>query len=151
MVKKYIHKLYNTLLVEWFAIWLIAIVAVVLGEVGIIPNGMVEPHSNEEFLFSTASILLTVIGIPVAIKLFTLNVAYGLRRMNYEEALCAYHVWSAVRMAILCVLAVFAIVVYYITLNASGAFFALVVLCTTLYCLPSKAKIDSFLSTVNND
>ncbi|MCH5174792.1 MAG: hypothetical protein J1F40_02780 [Prevotellaceae bacterium] len=151
MVKKYINKLYGILLVEWFCVWLLAVVAVVLGEMGVIPNGVVEAHSNEEFLFNSASILLTVIGIPVAVKLFALNITRGLRRMNYEEALGAYHVWSAVRMAILCVLAVFSIVVYYITLNTSGAFCALVILCATLYCLPSKDKIGSFLSTVNND
>ena len=151
MVKKYIQRLYNTLLVEVLSVWLTAVLVVVLGEMGIIPNGVVAPHSNEEFLFDTAAILLTVIGIPVAIRLFNLNITRGLRRMNKDEALHAYHVWSAVRMAIFDVLVVFCIVVYYITMNTSGAFCALLVLCTTLYCWPSKAKIGSFLSTVNND
>ena len=151
MVDKYIHRLYNTLLLEWFAVWLVAVVAVVLGEMGVIPNGVVEAHSNEEFVCNSVSVLLTVIGIPVAIKLFALNTTRGLRRMNNEEALGAYHVWSAVRMAILCVLVVQGVVVYYLTLNTSGAFCALVVLCATLYCLPSKGKIDLYLSSVNND
>ena len=151
MVKKYIHKLYGTLLAELLLVWMMAVVVVVLGEMGIIPNGMVEPHSNEEFLFNTSAIMLTIIGIPVAIKLFALNTTRGLRRMNHDEALGAYHVWSAVRMAILCVLVVFSLVVYYITMNVSGFFCCCVSLCATLYCWPSKEKIDSYLATVNND
>lgn len=151
MVNKYIHKLYSTLRMELLAVWLIAVVVVVLGEMGVIPNGVVEPYSNDEFVLNTASIVLTVIGIPVAIKLFTLNTTRGLRRMNKEEALNAYHVWSAVRMSILCVLAVFSLVVYYVTLSTSGVFCCCISLFATLYCWPSKAKIGSYLATVNNE
>lgn len=151
MEKKYIHKLYNTLLIEFFVVWLMAVAVVVLGETGIIPNGIVPAQSNDEFLFNTAAIVLTVIGIPVAIKLFTLNTTRGLRRMNKEEALNAYHVWSAVRMAILFVLAVLGLVVYYITLNTGGVFCCCISLCVTLYCWPSKEKIGEYLTTVNNE
>lgn len=151
MVKKYINKLYNVLRVELLCVWLTAACVVVLGEMGIIPNGAVEPLSNEEFLLNTATIVLTIIGIPVAIKLFTLNTTRGLRRMNKDEALGAYHVWSAVRMAILCVLVVLGLVVYYVTMNTSGVFCGCIALFATLYCWPSKAKIDSYLATVNNE
>lgn len=151
MVKKYIQKLYRVLLAELLVVWGVSIVVVVLGQMDVIPNGIVDAHSNEEFVLNTVSIILTVIGIPGAIKLFTLNTTRGLRRMNNEEALGAYHVWSAVRMAILGVLAVYGLVVYYITMNVSGAFCCCIALLATLYCLPSKDKIDSYLATVNND
>ena len=151
MVNKYINKLYNVLRMELLCVWLTAACVVVLGEVGVIPNGAVEPFSNEEFLLNVATIILTVVGIPVALKLFTLNTTRGLRRMNKDEALSAYHVWSAVRMAILCVLVVFGLVVYYVTMNTSGAFCCCIALFTTLYCWPSREKIDTYLTTVNNE
>ena len=81
--------------------WAILVALVVLGEVGIIPNGVVLPHSSEEFELNVLAIALTIIGVPLALRLFTLNTTKGLRRMNNDEALRSYHVWSIVRMGIL--------------------------------------------------
>ena len=132
-------------------VWLMLVVAVVLGELDVIPNGVVPPHSTEEFKLNTAVIVLTIIGVPVAIRLFTLNTTKGLRRMNNEEALKSYHVWSAVRLGILALAAASGIVVYYLAMSISGVFCALVALCATVYCWPSKEKISSYLEGVNNE
>ena len=150
-MEKYIQKLCRTLKIELGLAWLVATVAVVLGELNVIPNGVVQPHSQDEFLFNTAAIVLTVVGIPLAMRLFTLNTTKGLRRMNNEEALASYHVWSALRMGILTLTAVFCIVVYYMVAHVSGAFCALMALCVTLYCWPTAEKISSYLTIVNND
>ena len=98
---KYINRLLKTLKIEFLASWLIAIVAAVMGQVDIIPNGIVQPHSNAEFKLNTMVIILTVVGVPTSLKLFSLNTTKGLRRMNNDEALRSYHVWSTVRMAVL--------------------------------------------------
>lgn len=148
---KYIQKLLNALRVEIVIVWVMAVMAVVLGELDVIPNGLVLPHSSEEFELNTVAIVLTVVGIPVAIKLFTLNTTKGLRRMNYDEALKSYHVWSIVRLGILLIALVFSIGVYYIATSVSGAFCALIALLATVYCWPSGAKITSYLEGVNND
>ena len=148
---KYIQKLLNALRVEIVIVWVMAVMAVVLGELDVIPNGLVLPHSSEEFELNTVAIVLTVVGIPVAIKLFTLNTTKGLRRMNYDEALKSYHVWSIVRLGILLIAWVFSIGVYYIATSVSGAFCALIALLATVYCWPSGAKITSYLEGVNND
>ena len=71
--------------------------------------------------------------------------------MDNEEALQSYHVWSAVRMAIFCLTAVFDVVVYYIATSISGALCALIALFATLYCWPSREKIASYLESVNNE
>lgn len=148
---KYIQKLLTALKFEWVAVWLMVVAAVVLGEVDVIPNGLVLPNSSEEFKLNTADILLTLIGIPVAIRLFTLNTTKGLRRMNNDEALKAYHVWSVVRIGILCVTAVFSVAVYYLATSVSGIFCALIAMCVMFYCWPSKEKITSYLESVNNE
>ena len=95
---KYIQKLLNVLRMELVVVWISVAIAVVLGELDVIPNGVVMPQSSDEFKLNTVVIVLTIIGIPAAIRLFMLNTTKGLRRMNNEEALRSYHVWSIVRM-----------------------------------------------------
>ena len=132
-------------------VWLIVVAAVVLGELDVIPRGMVPPHSPDEVKLNIAAIALTIVGIPLAICLFTLNTTKGLRRMNNDEALSSYHIWSVVRLGILCIAAVFSVIVYYLATSVSGAFCALVALSATIYCWPSEAKISSYLEDVNKE
>lgn len=148
---KYIQKLINALKIELVAVWLLVVAAVVLGELDVIPNGQVLPHSADELKLNTIAIVLTLVGIPAAIRLFTLNTTRGLRRMNNDEALKSYHVWSVVRIGILCIVAVFSVVVYYLATSVSGLFCALIALCATVYCWPSSGKVSSYLEGINND
>ena len=135
----------RALRIEMAVVWLIVVAAVVLGELDVIPNGLVLPHSPEEFKLNLADIVLTIVGIPLAIRLFTL------RRMNNDEALCSYHIWSVVRLGILCVSAVFSVAIYYVATSVSGVFCALVAMCATIYCWPSESKISSYLEDVNKE
>lgn len=150
-MEKYVVKLLCTLKVEAVVAWLIAVVTVVLGELNVIPNGLVAPATQEEFLLNLIAIVLTVAGIPLAVRLFTLNTTRGLRRMNNDEALVSYHVWSGLRMSILCLVAVFCLTVYYVATSVSALFCALITLCITIYCWPKKEKIDTYLEAVHND
>lgn len=148
---KYIDKLMKTLKVEFFATWLVAAVMAVLGETDVIPNGLVGPNTTGEFKINTAVIMLTVVGVPLALKLFSLNTTKALRRMDNDEALSSYHVWSVVRMAILALDIALGLAAYYVTLNVTGLFCALVALATTLYCWPSSDKISAYLNGLNNE
>lgn len=42
---KYIQRLLRALRIEMAVVWLIVVAAVVLGELDVIPNGLVLPHS----------------------------------------------------------------------------------------------------------
>ena len=148
---KYIQKLLRILKIEMVVVWLIVVAAVVLGEMDVIPNGLVAPKSPEEVKLNIAAVVLTILGIPLAIRLFTLNTTRGLRRMNNDEALRSYHIWSVVRIGILCIAAVFSVADYYLATSVSGAFCALVALSATIYCWPSESKISSYLEDVNKE
>ena len=148
---KYIQKLLNALKIEMAVQWLIVVATVVLGELDVIPNGLVVPQSSTEVSLNVAVVALTLVGVPLALRLFTLNTTKGLRRMNNDEALRSYHVWSALRMTILGLTAVSGIVVYYLAFSISGLFCALVALCMTIYCWPSCEKITSYLEGVNKE
>ena len=148
---KYIQKLLRILRIEMAVVWLIVAVAVVLGVLDVIPNGWAAPKSSEEFKLNIAVVVLTIVGIPLAIRLFTLNTTKGLRRMNNDEALSSYHIWSVVRLGILCIAAVSGVVVYYLATSVSAAFCTLISLAATIYCWPSETKITSYLEEVNNE
>ena len=151
MINKYIQKLLNVLKIELFVVWIIIAGVAVLGECGIIPNGYILPHSTKEFELNVIAISMTVIGVPLALQLFKLNTTKGLRRMNNDEALRAYHVWSIVRMSILCFAASFCMFVYYYASSVSCVFCTLIILAVSLYCWPSRDKICSYLESVNNE
>lgn len=148
---KYINRLLKTLKIEFLASWLIAIVAAVMGQVDIIPNGIVQPHSNAEFKLNTMVIILTVVGVPTSLKLFSLNTTKGLRRMNNDEALRSYHVWSTVRMAVLTADTILGFVAYYLSLNVTGLLCALVAMATTFYCWPVEHKISDYVDRQKKD
>lgn len=148
---KYIDKLIKVLKAEAFMAWSATAVAIGLGEMNVIANGAIKPNSAAEFKVNTFVIILTVVGVPLALKLFALNTTKGLRRMNNDEALGTYHAWSAVRMGILCIDAVLGIVAYYLTLNVTGALCAVVAIASTLYCWPSRKKVSDYLDGLNND
>lgn len=148
---KYIDKLTKVLKVEFYAAWFLVALTACFGELGVIANGAVQPNSASEFKMNTVVIVLTVVGVPLALKLFSLNTTKGLRRMNNDEALGTYHVWSLVRMGILCLDAVLGFVAYYLTLNVTGALCALVALAVTMVCWPSDKKISVYLDELDNN
>lgn len=151
MMVKYIQRLISVLKWELATVWLLVFIIILLGETDVIPNGLVQPHSAAEFKLNTVAVVLVVIGIPSAIRLFTLNTTRGLRRMNNEEALRSYHIWSIVRMGILGLTAVFSVVVYYLATSVSGILCALIALVATLFCWPSCGKVSSYLDSINDE
>lgn len=131
--------------------WIIFGIVMLLGETGIITNGTILPNTQEEFTMNCCSIMSTLFIIPLSMKLFTLNTTKGLRRMNKDEALDFYHMWSGVRLALITAVMAFNATAYYITLNNTGVLCAVICLCITFLCWPSRSKLDIYLETVNNE
>lgn len=148
-MEKNIKKLLLLLWVELGAVVTSVLVLIVLGQLGVFADCMIEPKSNEEFVMNTVSIGITIVGIPLAMKLFHLNTTHGLRRMNLDEALQAYHVWSVVRGCILEISAVVGVVAYYLTNNTTGILCALATMVVLCMCVPSRKKIDVYLESLS--
>ena len=145
-----IDRLSRLLLLEYIAVWALAIITYILGETDIIPGGILAaPGSQTEFAVNMANIILMIIVVPLSLKLFTLNTQRNLRRMNKEEALDAYHLWSAIRLGLLLLSILAGITSYFLLLNTTGLLCACISLVTTLLCIPSKAKIINYLNNLN--
>ena len=147
-MERNIKKLMRSLRVELFVVWGIIVLTWILGEVGVIPNGeLVEQGQQFEFYVDVAMVLLTIVCVPLALKLFSLNTQRGLRRMDKDEALLAYHQWSIIRLALLLLCAELGVLVYFLLMDDKGVYCAGIAVITTLFCIPSKRKVKEFLSS----
>lgn len=147
---KNIKELLKWLKIELLATWIIVVLFFVAGETGLIPNGVYAIDEHIAFVLGIACVILTLAGVPLALKLFTLNTTRGLRRYNFDEALASYHLWSCIRMAMLLICVCFNIVAYYLVLDVKDLLCALIPLVVTLYCWPTKDKINNHLESCNN-
>ena len=147
-MEKKIQSLLLMLRIEFGVAWAVVIIIFVLGLLGIIVNGSVAPNSQQEFTLNCISILSTLLVVPLAMKLFLLNTTKALRRMNKDEALDFYHIWSMVRLVLVTLCIAFNIVAYYMTLNITGLLCACMGICLTIYCLPTRPKVEQYLEDV---
>ena len=77
-MERNIKKLMRSLRLELFVVWGIIVLTWILGEVGVIPNGeLVAQGQQFEFYVDVAMILLTIVCVPLALKLFSLNTQRG--------------------------------------------------------------------------
>ena len=138
---------------EYCGAWLLVIITFVLGETDIIPNGIYASggESPTEFYLNSACIAFVLVGVPLALKLFSLNTHRGLRRMNKDDALASYHLWSAVRMGLLVLCAEMGLVTYFLIMNTTGLLCACMAMVMTLLCIPSVEKIEDFLVDIEEE
>lgn len=147
-MEKYIQQLLKKLKLELLLAMVLNIVAVVLGETDVIPNGVIVKE-NDLFMTNTIVIVCTILVVPLALHMFTLCTRYSLRRLNKDEALQAYHIWSMVRLVVLCLSSLFSVAVYYMAQSTSAVFCALIIYCVAIYCWPTAEKINTYMEEVD--
>ncbi len=131
---------------------IISAIIVLLGELNVFQDYVVEPHGEDEFILNSVAICLTLLGIPLSIKFYTLCTRHALCRMNNDEALNKFLKHGVIRNSTFGLIAVVDIMIYYLTLNIAGALCALVVgVLTIIYCWPKKQQIDVYLEKVNQE
>lgn len=150
---KIVKRLLMYLRIEFYAVWLIAVITYLLGEFDVIPNGelVTTPGSPVEVNLNIANILAVFICVPLSVKLFSLNTRRSLRRMNKDEALGSYHFWSCMRLCLLLVCVELGIVSYFLLMNTTGLLCAAIALVMTLPCIPSEEKIKDFLDAYEGE
>lgn len=149
---KLIKRLMRWLIIEFCLVWIIAILTFIFGEINIIPNGALAEGSHKvEFYMNIVNIALIIVGVPLSLKLFSLNTERSLRRMDKDEALGSYHLWSGIRLGILLLCIEFGLISYFLLMNSTGALCACIALVTTFFCFPSRSKTNRFLSSKEDE
>lgn len=152
IMDKLIKRLMRYLIIEFSLVWLIAILTFLLGEADVIPNGiLIRDDHKMEFYINIVNIALVIVCVPLALKLFSLNTEKGLRRMDKDEALGSYHLWSGIRLGMLALCVEVGLVSYFLLMDSTGVFCACIALVVTFFCIPSREKIDKFLSSKEDE
>lgn len=115
----------------------IAVVVVALYELDILPSGVLADRPQDEFLCTIAMELVTIVFIPIALRLFkTKDVD---RRLD-EGDIKTFKTWSIVRILMITVPLLTNTLLYYIFMNTAFGYMALILLICLPFIYPATRK-----------
>lgn len=115
----------------------IAVVVAALYELDILPSGVLADRPHDEFLCTIAMELVTIVFIPIALRLFkTKDVD---RRLD-EGDIKTFKTWSIVRILMITVPLLMNTLLYYIFMNTTFGYMALILLICLPFIYPATRK-----------
>ena len=115
----------------------IAVVVAALYELDILPSGVLADRPQDEFLCTIAMELVTIVFIPIAFRLFkTKDVD---RRLD-EGDIKTFKTWSIVRILMITVPLLMNTLLYYIFMNTTFGYMALILLICLPFIYPATRK-----------
>lgn len=120
----------------WIPIALSAII-IVLGELDIIPNGILANDKQVEFVIMSMMEILTIIAIPVALKLFKFK---AIADKLASDTLLHFERWGIVRLCLLNVPMVINLVCYYLFVGAGFGYLAIILFLSLFFVYPSLSR-----------
>jgi hypothetical protein len=136
-----IDKLLATLKIEYSFFWIGSLSLIPLYESNIIQEGIYTDDVKIKYILYTVGILLSVILIPLALKLFSVSLVNRIRNLSIDDAMKSYRKWSEIRLGLLFIPAILNISFYYMTMDTTGILCASMALIASLFCVPDKKKI----------
>ena len=144
-MKEKIQQLVRVLKIEYALLWVLALGLVLCYELGLFTEGALAGDARMEYILQTAGILLVIGLIPFSLRLFSLSLVKRIQDLPLEEAMKSYRRWSEIRLALLAVPVLINLSFYYMTLNTTGLFCALMALIASLFCVPTTHRLVSEL------
>lgn len=123
-------------LIFWIPIALSAII-IVSGELDIIPNGILANDKQVEFVIMSMMEILTIIAIPVALKLFKFK---AIANKLASDTLLHFERWGIVRLCLLNVPMVINLVCYYLFVGAGFGYLAIILFLSLFFVYPSLSR-----------
>ena len=124
-------------LVFWVPV-AVALLTVGLGEADIRPVGVLAGDQEAEFILASIMEVLTIVAIPLALKLFKLKPIAA--RLAATTGVSALRLWGVVRLLLLCVPMVINIVSYYLFMWVGFAYLAIILLLSIFFVYPSLSR-----------
>ncbi|MBR5802737.1 MAG: hypothetical protein IKY31_00105 [Bacteroidaceae bacterium] len=146
MEKMEIKKIVRRLWVDYLVVWALALAIVVLYETGVMEEGLLAHNGSLCYVLQTATILLALLAIPASLKMFSMVLNKRIVGRPLSEALASYLRWSEVRLALLAIVALVGLSVYYTTLSSIGGLCALIGLIASFFCLPNEKRMAEELN-----
>lgn len=148
-MEKEIRRILSVLKLEYGLFWCLCVLTAVLYEVDVLPQGALSDDVRTGYTMQVAGILLTVLLIPLSLRMFHLSKTRYVSKLPVMDALKSYRRWSEVRLCLLLVPALLNISVYYWTMDTAGLLCAGMVLLASLFCVPGRNRLRSELDLVN--
>lgn len=126
-------------LIFWIPIVLSAII-IVSGELDIIPNGILANDKQVEFVIMSMMEILTIIAIPVALKLFKFK---AIANKLASDTLLHFERWGIVRLCLLNVPMVINLVCYYLFVGAGFGYLAIILFLSLFFVYPSLSRCNN--------
>ena len=131
----------------FFAALLTAVAIVVLFETGMLTEGGFASAKRSEYFTAVAVELITLLAVPLALRMFKFGF---ISRRLYAGKKHALSVWGTVRILILCVPMILSVVFYYLFMNASFGYIAIILLISMLFVYPSLERCVSETTAPKN-
>lgn len=135
-----IKKIVKYLNICFYSGWAGILMICVLFEIDLLPEGLWVGYMPVIYIGQSIAILASMAVIPFALKLFSLKLTKT-NEMGLEPALHSYIRWANIRLFLLFASALIDMLVYYFTMETAMFFCALMVLATSLYCVPSEKRL----------
>jgi len=136
----YMNKVRTLLQILYYGILAVVLLFVLLFETGFLEDGLLAAESARvEFVFLTVMELLTVACIPLALMLFKFKKVEAQLKQRHEEAL---QVWGVLRLFMLQGPLVVNTVFYYLFLNTSFGYMAIILFLSMAFIRPTKERCD---------
>lgn len=134
----------------FYGILAVALLIVVVFETGLLTPGSLGGDKAAEFPILTAMELLTVCLIPFSLYLFRVK---SVRQNLLAAPAQSMLTWGFVRMAMLAFLLVVNVVCYYLYMNASFGYMAIIAAISMLFIYPSigRCKEETSSNVEEND
>ena len=149
-MKEQIKRILKWQIVAFILVWALPLVYALLHETGVLSQGALAGDARMEYIFQTIGILMTIVLIPFALRIFNLNLVKRIQELPLQQALKSYRIWADVRLALLVVPALINLQFYYLTFNNTGLFCAAMSLIASLFCVPSESRIKNELDLPEN-
>ena len=149
-MKEQIKRILKWQIVAFILVWALPLVYALLHKTGVLSQGALAGDAQMEYIFQTIGILMTIVLIPFALRIFNLNLVKRIQELPLQQALKSYRIWADVRLALLVVPALINLQFYYLTLNNTGLFCAAMALIASLFCVPSESRIKNELDLPEN-
>ena len=141
----------RNLKVGFYLFWAATLVLFILGEVDVLPVGVMAHSFIQTYYFEVITILVTAIFIPCSLKLFSFVLRRRIDQMQIQQALSQYLVWSSVRLFLLLAVTFTGLVCYFLTLSTTGGLCALMGLTSSFFCVPSDERLRRDLHIHNDE
>lgn len=115
----------------------IAVVVAALYELDILPSGVLADRPQDEFLCTIAMELVTIVFIPIALRLFKTK---DVERLLGEGDIRTFKTWSIVRILMITVPLLMNTLLYYLFMNTTFGYMALILLICLPFIYPATRK-----------